>query len=144
MNTTAKNLATFLVAQAMRAEYLLVQVATQDENVRELYERRLAPVIAGIRSGNIVAPSSALSDYWYYYSPEGPWNVWSNFPELVSLPSTLINLLGLGGDSEFTNIVAGTAQSIPEGRTRAQTCTAGSCIPMRSRRFATRPTEMWL
>lgn len=101
MKTPAKNLTTYLVARTAEAERLLIQVAAKDENIRGLYEERLASIFSGIKSGNIGAPSSALSDYWYYFSPEGPWNVWSNFPELVSIMAAMINLLELRDDNEF-------------------------------------------
>ncbi|WP_130024444.1 hypothetical protein [Pandoraea sp. XY-2] len=94
-------LSTYLAEQASRTEDLLVQIAERNENIRNLYRSRLMQIIYEIRSRKLQAPSDALAGYWYYFSPEGPWQIWETFPDLVSSISALINLLQLNNDAEF-------------------------------------------
>lgn len=90
-----------LIESAGRVELLFDEACAQSESVRLLYESQLKPIITSIKCSYITAPSDALAGYWYYFSPEGPWNLWSDFPRLVSGMSVLINLLDLKDDAEF-------------------------------------------
>lgn len=90
-----------LIECAGRVESLFDEACARNENVRQLYESHLKTIITSIKSSYITAPSDALDGYWYYFSPEGPWNLWSDFPRLVSGISVLINVLNLKDDAEF-------------------------------------------
>lgn len=96
--TTLNNL---ILLQVVSVEELIRPAAGEDAQLKELYEVILAPVLDGIRSGAVAPPSDALTGYWYYFSPEGPWDLWSRFPSISEAVAKLINLLEIDGDDQF-------------------------------------------
>ncbi|MEM5399755.1 hypothetical protein [Paraburkholderia unamae] len=90
-----------LIASAENVELLFDEASGRSEDIRHLYEDHLMPIISAIRTGEITAPSDALVGYWHYFSAEGPWDLWSNSPKLVSGMSILINLLSLRDEADF-------------------------------------------
>ncbi|BCZ84340.1 hypothetical protein PTKU64_80150 [Paraburkholderia terrae] len=90
-----------LIERAEDVEPLFDEASGRNEDVRHLYEHHLMSIIAAIKTGEITAPSDALVGYWHYFSQEGPWDLWINFPKLVSGMSILINLLNLKDEADF-------------------------------------------
>lgn len=91
----------FLSREASKAECLLIEAAGTDNDMRAFFESTISPIVQKIKAGVIRPPNEMLSEYWHYFSPEGPWKIWENFPDLVLSISTLVNLSGLSDDDEF-------------------------------------------
>ncbi|MFC0402064.1 hypothetical protein [Paraburkholderia rhizosphaerae] len=96
-----KEIGDYIVEQAVRTESLLIEVGKCDSCVRDLYEKKLKVIFKEIKAGSITAPSDALIGFSYYFSPEGPWQLWEKYPQLVTDVATLMNLLNLRNDAEF-------------------------------------------
>ncbi|MEX3952266.1 hypothetical protein AB4Y40_31460 [Paraburkholderia sp. EG287B] len=97
---TMSEFAKALVESAENVETLFDEASGRNEDLRHLYEDHLMPIIAAIKMRRITAPSDALVGYWHYFSPEGPWDLWTNFPKLVSGMSILMNLLSLKDEAD--------------------------------------------
>lgn len=90
-----------LIESATNVEPLFDEAGSRSDDIRHLYEDHLMQIITEIKTGKITPPSDALVGYWYYFSPEGPWDLWINYPKLVSGMSILINLLSLKDEADF-------------------------------------------
>lgn len=93
------NLEKITVLKAKEFDRLLAETADRNIEVAKLYHNQIKPLLQDIEEGRIKPPNNKLSEYWYYFSPEGPWGIWNKFPDLVNAMSELLNLIILENDA---------------------------------------------